>query len=90
MVIMTLQQMIDKRVTFLKEQINPNDKPEVSSTFQVQIYAIRSVDDKEKVNSIIEQHKTLLKNSKDVHEFDRLYAELDGSEWLPRQIETYA
>lgn len=90
MVIITLQQIVDERISFLKEQFNQDNKPEVNKTFQVQIDAIRSVDDIEKVESIIEQKKTLLKNSKDVHEFDRLYAVLDGLEWLQRQIERYA
>jgi hypothetical protein len=36
------------------------------------------------------QKKTLLKNSKDVHESDRLLAELDGLEWLQRQIARYS
>jgi hypothetical protein len=81
--------MIDERVSFLKEQINPNNKPQVNSTFQLQIDAIRSIDDIEKVETIILQKKTLLKNSKDVHESDRLYAELDGLEWLRRQIARY-
>jgi hypothetical protein len=87
----TLQQIIiDERISFLIEQINPNNKPEVNSTFQLQIDAIRSVDDMEKVESIIIQKKTLLKNSKDAHESDRLFAELDGLEWLQRQIERYS
>ena len=42
MVITTLQQIIDERISFLKEQINPANKPEVNSTFQIQIDAIRS------------------------------------------------
>jgi hypothetical protein len=59
----------------------------VNNTFQLQIDAIRSTaDDLEKVESIILQKKTLLKNSKDVHESDRLFAELDGLEWLQQQI----
>ncbi len=37
MVIVTLQQIIDERTSFLKEQINPNNKPEVNATFQLQI-----------------------------------------------------
>ncbi len=37
--------MIDERISFLKEQINPENKPEVNSAFQLQIDAIRSVDD---------------------------------------------
>jgi hypothetical protein len=68
MVMMTLQQIIDERISFLREQINPNNKPEVNSTFQLQIDAIRSAVDHdiEKVESIILQKKALLKNSKDV------------------------
>ena len=87
---MSLQQIIDERISFLKEQINPNNKPEVNNTFQLQIDAIRSVDNIEKVESIIMQKKTLLKNSKDVHESDRLFAELDSLEWLQRQIARYS
>jgi hypothetical protein len=80
--ITTLQQIIDERISFLKEQINHDEnKPEVNSTFQIQIDAIRFIDDDiEKVESIILQKKALLKNSKDVHESDRLVAELEGLE----------
>jgi hypothetical protein len=88
---LSLQQIIDERISFLKEQINPNNKPNVNSTFQLQIDAIRSAaDDIEKVESVILQKKTLLKNSKDMHESDRLLAELDGLEWLQRQIAVYS
>jgi hypothetical protein len=88
--ITTLQQVINERISFLKEQINHGNKPEVNRTFQIQIDAIRSVDeDIEKVESIILQKKALLKNCKDVHESDRLFAELDGLEWLQRQIAVY-
>jgi hypothetical protein len=90
MVIVTLQQIIDERISFLKEQINPNNKPEVNSTFQLQIDAIRSVDDMEKVDPIILERKAQLKNSTDVHESDRLFAQLDALEWLQRQIAVYS
>jgi hypothetical protein len=87
MVIVTLQQIIDEKISFLKEQINPNNKPEVNNTFQIQIDAIRSAaDDLENVEVLIRQKKELLKNNKDVHESDKLFAELDGLEWLQRQI----
>ena len=90
MVIITLQQIIDERISFLKEQINLENKPQVNKTFQLQIDAIRSAaDNLEKVESIILQKKTLLKNSKDIHESERLFAELDGLEWLQRQIVRY-
>ena len=91
MVIVTLRQIIDERISFLKEQINHDEnKPEVNKTFQVQIDAIRSIDDLDKVEAIIMQKKTQLKNSKDVHDSYRLFAELDGLEWLQRQIERYS
>jgi hypothetical protein len=88
--ITTLQQIIDERISFLKEQINHESKPEVNSTFQLQIDAISSIDDIELIEPIILEKKTLLKNSKDVHESDRLFAELDGLEWLQRQIARYS
>jgi hypothetical protein len=86
----TLQQIIDERISFLKEQINPQNKPEENRTFQLQIDAIRSVtaaavDDIEEVEALIAEKKGLLKNSNDVYEFDRLSAELEGLEWLQRQ-----
>jgi hypothetical protein len=92
MVIVTLQQVIDERISFLKEQINPNNKPEINSTFQIQIEAIRSIDDytKDKVEALITQKKELLKNSKDIHDSERLFCELDGLEWLQRQITRYS
>jgi hypothetical protein len=91
MVIITLQQVIDERISFLKEQINPNNNPEVNSTYQLQIDAIRSAaDDLENIEAIFKQKKAQLKNSKDVHESERLFAELDGLEWLQRQIARYS
>lgn len=90
MVIITLQQIIDKRISFLKEQINLNNKPEVNKTLQLQIEGIRSVDDIEKVEFLIKEKKALLKNSKDVHMSEKLYSELDGLEWLQRQIARYS
>src|SRR5215211_5613276 len=87
MVIVTLQHIIDERISFLKELINSENKPDMNKTFQLQIDAMRSAaDDIEKVESIIMQKKALLKNSKDVYESDKLFAELDGLEWLQRQI----
>ena len=90
----TLQQIIDERISFLKEQINPQNKSEENRTFQLQMDAIRSasaaaaVDDEniEEVEAIIAEKKALLKKSEDVYEFDRLSAELEGLEWLQRQI----
>ena len=84
----SLQQIIDERISFLKEQINPQNKTEENKTFQLQIDAIRSVDDYdiEEIDAIIAEKKALLRKSEDVYEFDRLSAELEGLEWLQRQI----
>ena len=79
--ITTLQQVTNQRISFLEDQINHENKREVNNTFQLQIDVIRSVDnDIEKVECIILQKKALLKNCKDMHESDRLFAELDGLE----------
>ncbi len=88
---LSLQQIIDERISFLKEQINPRNKPEENKTFQLQMDAIRSAtatadDDIEVIEAMIAEKKALLKNSSDVYEFDRLSAELEGLEWLQRQI----
>ena len=86
--ITTLQQIIDERISFLKEQTKHDEnKPEVNSTFQLQIDAIRSVDDDiELIEPIILQKKALLKNSKEMLESDRLLGELDGLDWVQQQI----
>jgi hypothetical protein len=87
--ITTLQQIIDESISFLKELINYDEnKPEVNSTFQLQIDAIRSVDDDydiELIEPIILQKKALLKNSREMLESDRLLAELDGLDWVQQQ-----
>jgi hypothetical protein len=84
----TLQQIIDERISFLKEQINPQTNAEENKAFQWQIDAIWSAvaDDIEKVEVIIMEKKELLKDSKDVYETDRLFAELKGLEWLQRLL----
>ncbi len=48
--------------------------------------AIRSVNNFELIEPIILKRKALLKKSKDIQGSDRLFVELDGPEWLQRQI----
>jgi hypothetical protein len=91
--ITTLQQIIDERISFLKVLINYDEnKPEVNSTFQLQIDAIRSVDDYdiEIIEPIILQKKALIKNSKEMHESDRLLAEHDGLDRVQQQIAVHS
>ena len=65
-----------------------NNKPQVNSTYRIQIDAIKSIDDYDlqKVESIILQKKELLIISKDIQETERLLAEIDALEWLQAQI----
>lgn len=91
--ITTLQQIIDERISFPKEQTDHDEnKPEVKSTFPMQIDAIRSGDDDdiELIEPIILQKKALLKNSKEMHESDRLLAELDGLDWVRQEIAVHS
>jgi hypothetical protein len=80
MVIVTLQQIINERISFLRYQINPNNKPEVNSTFQLQIDVIRSVDDIANVEPPYFAKEGSTEHSKDIPETDRLLAELDALE----------
>jgi len=87
MVIITLQQVICEKISLLKELTNPNNRPELNSTYQIQIDAIRSAaNDLEYVEPLIKQKKELLKNSKDIKEMDRLLAKLEALEWLEAQM----
>lgn len=70
--------------------MNPNNRPELNSTYQIQIDAIRSAaNDLEYVEPLIKQKKELLKNSKDIKEMDRLLAELEALEWLQLQVAVF-
>ncbi len=90
MVIIMLSQLIDEKISLLKELMNQknNNKLQVNRTYQTQIDIIKSIDDYdiENVESFLNQKRQLLKNSKDVEETERLLAEIDALEWLRAQI----
>jgi hypothetical protein len=89
MVIITLSRLIDEKISLLQELMNhKNNKPQVKNTYQIQIDAIKSIDDYDlqKLESTILQKKELLIISKDIQETERLLAELDALEWLQAQI----
>ena len=88
MVVITLSKLIDEKILLLQELMNANNKPQLHSTYQIQIDAIRSIDDYDlqKVESTILQKNELLIISKDVEETERLLAEIDALEWLQAQI----
>ncbi len=90
MVSTILRQIVDERISFLKDQINQENKPEVNKALLLQVEAIRSADNIEKIEFIISQKKALLKNRKYVHEGYRLFTELYPLVWFQRQIAQYA
>ncbi|HEX6253809.1 MAG TPA: hypothetical protein VFZ55_06280 [Nitrososphaera sp.] len=88
MVVITLSKLIDEKILLLQELMNANNKPQVHSTYQIQIDTIRSIDDYDlqKLESSILQKKELLIISKDTQETEKLLAEIDALEWLQAQI----
>jgi len=82
---MSLEQAINERVSFLKEQINPQNKPIVNRAFEIQIETIRNADP-EKVAIRILQKEKQLENARDMETIETLYTELETLEWLQRQV----
>ena len=80
-----LENAINERISFLKEQINPQNKPLVNKAFEVQIETLRNADT-EKIALLILQRQKLLESAKSVDAIERLYTELEALEWLQRQI----
>jgi hypothetical protein len=84
----SLEQVVNERISFLKEQLNPSNKPIVNKTFEAQIEAIRNANI-EKVEASVLQKKRQLDIVKDVFEADKLFAEIDALEWLQRQVDAH-
>jgi len=80
-----LHQVINERVSFLKEQIKPQNRPLVNQAFEIQIETLRNAST-ERVALLILQKKKQLENAKDVNAIERLYTELEALEWLQRQL----
>lgn len=81
----SIDNAIMERITFLRELITPDNKQEVNETFQLQIEILQSADISKVDNSIL-MRKYHLRQTKDIRETDRLYAELEALEWLQRQL----
>jgi hypothetical protein len=80
-----LEDEVNERVSFLKEQISPNNKPIVNETFQAQIEILRNAD-RQKVALLILQKRKHLEIAKSIRESDRLITEIEALEWLQRQV----
>ena len=82
---MSLEQDINERVSFLKEQINPQNKPLVNRAFEIQIATIRNADI-EKVAIRILQKQKQIEKARDMETIETFYTELEALEWLQRQV----
>jgi len=72
-------------VSFLKEQINPQNKPLVNRAFEIQIETIRAADTEGAAIQILRKQKQL-EIAKDMDTIERLYTELEALEWLQREV----
>ena len=82
---MSLEETVNERLSFLREQIDPENKPIVNETFQLQIDVLQNAD-RERIALLMLQKKKQLENARTIYESDRLFTELDALEWLQRQI----
>jgi hypothetical protein len=80
-----LDDIIRERISFLHEQIRPENKPGVNATIQLQLEILQSADIAKLDRSVL-MRKAHLKQTKDVKEADRLFAELKALEWLQKQV----
>ncbi len=85
---MGLEESVNERIPFLREQINPHNNPLVNQTFQLQIEIPRNAD-REQLGNLIVRKKHQLQNSKSMYETDKLFTELEALEWLQRQVVKY-
>ena len=72
-------------MSFLKEQINPQNKPLVNRAFEIQIETIRAADTEGAAIQILRKQKQL-EIAKDMDTIERLYTELEALEWLQREV----
>ena len=85
---MNLEETVNERVSFLKEQIDPNNRPIENLTFQLQIEVLRNAD-RERLALQILQKKKQLETCTSIRESDSLFTELEALEWLQRQVVKY-
>ena len=85
---MSLEDVVNERVSFLKEQIDPNNRPVENLTFQLQIEVLRNAD-RERIALLILQKKKQLENARTIRESDALFTELEALEWLQRQADRF-
>jgi hypothetical protein len=80
-----LEETVSKRITFLKEQIDPSNKSIVNDTFQLQIDVLSRVD-RGHIADLILRKRQELEDCQTINESDRVFTELEALEWLQRQV----
>jgi hypothetical protein len=82
---MVLDDLIRERISFLQELIRPEHNSDVNKTFQLQVEILQSAEIEKLDNSVL-MSKAHLKQTANVNEADRLFAELEALEWIQRQV----
>jgi hypothetical protein len=83
-----LDDVVSGRISFLREQIKPENKQAVNDTFRLQAEILQSADIGKLEKSIL-MRKAHLKKTTDGREADRLFAEVEALEWLQRQVRNH-
>lgn len=80
-----LKGIIQKRISFLEEQIPPQNKSEENQTLRLQAEILQTAD-LSRLGALIQIRRNRLKQSTSTMEMDKLFVELEALEWLQRQI----
>ena len=77
--------LIRDHISFLHEQIRPENKPEENQTLRLQAEILQTADLNKLEASILIRRNHLMQST-NVKEMDRLFVELEAFEWLQRQV----
>jgi len=80
-----LDHVIDERVSFLEEQISPQNKPLVNRALEIQIETIRNAGTGNIALQILQKQKHH-ESAIVMNEIERLYPELEALDRLQRQV----
>ena len=84
----SLDNMIIQRISFLGEQIRPNNRPAVNKMFQLQMDVLKAID-LQKIDTALGWKKKEAKQCVNTHESEILFTEIEVLEWLQRQVKRF-
>ena len=81
----TLDDLILDRITFLQDQINPNNNQIENQTIQIQINVLQKAQ-LDRLDELIAIRRIDSKACTNLFTADHIFAELEALEWLQRQV----